>query len=79
MHGLRRITLCENKIGDKGARILADALKDDLWVKGISLGFSCFFLLINYLHLKLYGARRNIVFFKLCFIYFIFWITFETN
>lgn len=35
MHGLRRITLNDNRIGDNGARILADALKDDLWLKGM--------------------------------------------
>ncbi|XP_057298636.1 centrosomal protein of 78 kDa-like isoform X2 [Hydractinia symbiolongicarpus] len=37
MEGLRRITLCENNIGDYGARILADALKDDLWLKALDL------------------------------------------
>lgn len=29
------MTLNENNIGDEGARIFADAIKDDLWVKGI--------------------------------------------
>ena len=37
MHGLRRITLCDNMIADHGARILADALKDDLWLKALDL------------------------------------------
>lgn len=37
MHGLRRITLNDNRIGDNGARILADALKDDLWLKALDL------------------------------------------
>jgi len=35
MHGLRRITLnCNPLIGDQGTQVLADVLKDDLWVKG---------------------------------------------
>lgn len=34
MHGLRRVTLSDNKVGDSGARVLADAIKDDLWLKG---------------------------------------------
>jgi len=35
MHGLRRITLNSNPlIGDHGTQILAEVLKDDLWVKG---------------------------------------------
>ena len=34
MNGLRRVTLCQNKIADEGGRILADALRDDLWLKG---------------------------------------------
>jgi len=35
MHGLRRITLnCNPLIGDHGTQILAEVLKDDLWVKG---------------------------------------------
>ena len=35
MAGVRRITLNNNpNIGDSGARILADAVKDDLWIKG---------------------------------------------
>ena len=36
INGLRRVTLCHNKIGDEGGRILADVLRDDLWLKGIS-------------------------------------------
>jgi hypothetical protein len=36
MSGLRRITLnCNPMIGDQGAQLLADVLKDDLWVKGL--------------------------------------------
>lgn len=35
MSGLRRITICKNPmIGDKGVEFIAEALKDDLWVKG---------------------------------------------
>ena len=35
MHGLRRITInCNPLIGDDGTQVLADVLKDDLWVKG---------------------------------------------
>lgn len=37
MHGLRRITLCDNMICDEGARIIADAIKDDLWLKALDL------------------------------------------
>eukprot|EP00112_Aurelia_sp_Birch-Aquarium-sp1_P010499 Seg224.7 transcript_id=Seg224.7/GoldUCD/mRNA.D3Y31 product="Centrosomal protein of 78 kDa" protein_id=Seg224.7/GoldUCD/D3Y31 len=38
MHGLRRINLSQNTlIGDRGVQILADALKDDLWVKALDL------------------------------------------
>uniref|UniRef100_A0A1I8FTH2 Response regulatory domain-containing protein n=1 Tax=Macrostomum lignano TaxID=282301 RepID=A0A1I8FTH2_9PLAT len=38
MHGLRRIALNNNPlIDDQGAQVLADALKDDLWVKAIDL------------------------------------------
>jgi len=37
MAGIRRITMnCNPLVGDKGAHVLADALKDDLWVKGKS-------------------------------------------
>lgn len=39
MLGLRRLTLCENNLGDNGARIFADAIKDDLWVKGKNRDF----------------------------------------
>lgn len=40
MSGLRRITLnCNPMIGDQGAQLLADVLKDDLWVKGLFLFF----------------------------------------
>jgi centrosomal protein CEP78 len=35
MSGLRRITVCKNPlINDKGVEFIAEALKDDLWVKG---------------------------------------------
>jgi len=34
MNGLRRVTFSLNKIADDGGRILADALRDDLWLKG---------------------------------------------
>jgi len=35
MHGLRRISLnCNPLIGDQGTQVLAEVLKDDLWVKG---------------------------------------------
>jgi len=35
MHGLRRITLnCNPLVGDQGTQVLAEVLKDDLWVKG---------------------------------------------
>lgn len=35
MTGLRRITLNDNPmIGDHGAILLAEALRDDLWLKG---------------------------------------------
>ncbi|XP_066925343.1 centrosomal protein of 78 kDa-like isoform X2 [Clytia hemisphaerica] len=37
MHGLRRVALCQNKLGDEGGRILADALKDDIWLKALDL------------------------------------------
>ena len=37
MNGLHRVTLCDNSLGDSGARILADALKDDLWLKALDL------------------------------------------
>lgn len=39
MLGLRRITLCENNLGDESAPVFADAIKDDLWLKGI---FFCY-------------------------------------
>ena len=36
MPGLRRITICKNPmINDQGAQLIAEALKDDLWVKGL--------------------------------------------
>ena len=36
MPGLRRITICKNPlINDRGAELIAEALKDDLWVKGV--------------------------------------------
>ena len=35
MPGLRRITVCKNPlINDRGAELIAEALKDDLWLKG---------------------------------------------
>ena len=38
MPGLRRITICKNPlINDRGAEFFAEALKDDLWLKGQSL------------------------------------------
>eukprot|EP00794_Sanderia_malayensis_P007931 gene7931-8786_t len=38
MCGLRRINLCQNTlIGDRGMHILADCLKDDLWIKALDL------------------------------------------
>lgn len=38
MAGLRRITINNNPlVGNQGAQVLAEALKDDLWVKGYSL------------------------------------------
>ncbi|EDV29690.1 uncharacterized protein TRIADDRAFT_52351 [Trichoplax adhaerens] len=38
MPGLRRITACMNPLfGDEGASYLADALKDDLWLKALDL------------------------------------------
>ncbi|XP_065069197.1 centrosomal protein of 78 kDa-like [Rhopilema esculentum] len=38
MLGLRRIDLCQNAlIGDKGVQILANSLKDDLWIKALDL------------------------------------------
>lgn len=41
MPGLRRITICKNPlINDRGAELIAEALKDDLWVKGVF--FVCF-------------------------------------
>ena len=41
MPGLRRITICKNPlINDRGAELIAEALKDDLWVKGVV--FVCF-------------------------------------
>ena len=43
MPGLRRITICKNPlINDRGAELIAEALKDDLWVKGVF--FVCFVL-----------------------------------
>ena len=45
IHGLRRIDLSQNTlIGDRGAKIIADALKDDMWIKGISLVHSLLLL-----------------------------------
>lgn len=36
MPGIRRITINNNPmLGDQGAGLLAEALKDDLWLKGI--------------------------------------------
>lgn len=37
MPGVRRITVCKNPlINDRGAELIAEALKDDLWVKGLN-------------------------------------------
>jgi hypothetical protein len=37
MPGIRRITINNNPMmGDQGAALLAEALKDDLWLKGRS-------------------------------------------
>ena len=44
--GLRRVTICQNKIGDEGGRILADVLRDDLWLKGKMLYFCTLFEII---------------------------------
>ncbi|XP_028392433.1 centrosomal protein of 78 kDa-like [Dendronephthya gigantea] len=38
MSGLRRITVCKNSLlGDRGVESLAEALKDDLWLKALDL------------------------------------------
>lgn len=38
MPGLRRITICKNPlINDRGAELIAEALKDDLWVKALDM------------------------------------------
>ncbi|CAH3197100.1 unnamed protein product [Porites evermanni] len=38
MPGLRRITVCKNPlINDRGAELIAEALKDDLWVKALDM------------------------------------------
>lgn len=38
MPGLRRITICKNPmINDQGAQLIAEALKDDLWVKALDM------------------------------------------
>lgn len=38
MPGLRRITICKNPlINDHGAELIAEALKDDLWVKALDM------------------------------------------
>ena len=38
MAGIRRITLNGNGlIGDDGVRILAETLKDDLWIKALDM------------------------------------------
>lgn len=40
MDGIRRLSINRNNmLGDDGAILLAEALKDDLWLKGIILGF----------------------------------------
>lgn len=49
MPGLRRITICKNPlINDRGAELIAEALKDDLWVKGVfCISFVFFFSTIS--------------------------------
>lgn len=38
MSGMRRVTLCKNSLlGDRGAELLAEPLKDDLWLKALDL------------------------------------------
>ena len=45
MSGIRRITINANPmVGDEGAMALAEALKDDLWLKG-EFSMYCFFRL----------------------------------
>lgn len=40
MDGIRRVTINYNPlVGDQGATLLAEALKDDLWLKGEELLF----------------------------------------
>ena len=45
MPGLRRITLNRNPLlGDNGAKALSEALKDDLWLKGLFSNYSLQYL-----------------------------------
>lgn len=42
MPGIRRITINNNPmLGDQGAGLLAEALKDDLWLKGLGILCLC--------------------------------------
>ena len=52
MPGLRRITICKNPlINDRGAELIAEALKDDLWVKGkVSINQFNVFIIVNLSH-----------------------------
>ena len=72
MPGLRRITICKNPlINDRGAELIAEALKDDLWVKGVF--FVCFvlfcFLFFHYISCKK-GIKVLRSSFKLSLIFF---------
>ena len=58
MSGIRRITINANPmVGDEGAMALAEALKDDLWLKG-KFSMSFFF------NKKMIGANRGHEVFK---------------
>ena len=66
MPGIRRITVNHNPmLGDQGAQVLADALKDDLWLKGNMHAFCqenvsyVFLILLNKLWAKS-GDSSNI-------------------
>ena len=57
MPGVRRITVCKNPlINDRGAELIAEALKDDLWVKGSN---SLNFKILIYVKRKI--VSQNIV------------------
>lgn len=54
MHGLRRISLnCNPLIGDQGTQVLAEVLKDDLWVKG---NFVIYHSITNSYHQRFRGS-----------------------